>query len=155
MELTDESWEKLSHLSDLDSVISKLGCDGNMTHFGFGCYNEDGMCPDLLHQVAVLNLIKGPSMENLKSLVVGESYSESQMTEIFEARKETLEELKIDCCCYNFDFVYLCHQIKHLSINQTMYMCLYILLIQITVVIKSPIGKLKRLDYQELQHNLN
>ena len=126
MGLANESYDELGYLSDFDSVISKLGFYGNMTHFGFGCYDEDYMCDDI-HQVAVLNLIKGPSMKNLKSLVVCESYSESQLTEIFEARKETLEELDINCSCSNFDFVYLCHKIKHLAINETMYLNLDIL----------------------------
>ena len=126
MELVGTSYEKLGNLSDFDFVISKLGCDGNMTHFGFGFFSEDVFWDDI-QQAAVLNLIKGPSMKNLKSLVVCEPYSDSQMVEIVEARKETLEKMEIKSIVSNFDLLTLFPKIKHLSIDQTIYSDLHIL----------------------------
>ena len=115
MELADKSYDELGHLPDFDSIISKLGCLENMMHFGFGCYD---LFEYDLSKVAVLNLIKGPSMKKLKSLVVLEPYSTTQILESVEARKETLEEMKIYSKLLDLNFVTLCHKIKNLSITQ-------------------------------------
>ena len=116
MELADKSYDELVHLPDFDSIIFKLGCLENMMHFGFGCYNDS--LEYNLQEVAVLNLIKGPSMKKLKSLVVLEPYSETQILEIVEARKETLEEMKIYSKLLDLNFLTLCHKIRNLSITQ-------------------------------------
>ena len=125
LELVLKSYDEIVQLPDYDSVIAKLGCNGNMIHFGFG--PDGGSYGTLLDQNAVLNLIKGPGMKNLKSLIVCEPYSDSQVLEIVEARKETLEDMEIYSNFSDFNFVTLCHKIKHLSIDQTLYMDLHIL----------------------------
>ena len=113
-ELAGDSYYEIVRHPNFSSVISILGCDENMIYFCFGSFGEE----DYTYKLDVLNLIKGPSMRNLKSLVVFEPYSDNQMLEIVEARKETLEELKIDSILSNLDFLTSCPKIKHLSISK-------------------------------------
>ena len=115
-ELEEYSYYEVVEHPSFSSVISILGCNENMIHFCFGSVID---CLDS-YKLDVINLIKGPTMKHLKSLGVFEPCSDSQMLEIVEARKETLEELNIDCILSSYDFLTSCPKIKHLSISKTL-----------------------------------
>ena len=116
VEVYREDFNELVKLPDFEFIMSKLGSKGNLTHLDFGRQKIwDGFS-----QVSMFNIIKGPNMKQLKNITIYKYYDESQMLEIVKGRKDSLEELKICNSCSSFDFVTLCPNIKHLSIQQTL-----------------------------------
>lgn len=83
---------------DFDLAVQDLGSDGGLTHFALNVKDEskDHGYESHFRSDAIHEVMTNPNYKKLRSIVIYADMEDEALEEVIEARKDTLEELKVE-----------------------------------------------------------